>query len=560
MADKTGVTEKTGARQLVEALERNGVGHVYLVPGESYLSVIDALADSPIRTIVCRQEGGAAYMAEASGKLSGRPGIAMVTRGPGATNAAAGLHVAQQDSTPMILFVGQIERGMRGRDAFQEVDYGRLFGDMAKWVAEVDSADRMSEMVSRAFHTATSGRPGPVVLVLPEDMLVELAPDRPAAPFQPVETHPGLNQMWDLQKRLWAARRPLAILGGSRWSDKAARQFQRFAERFELPVAVQFRRQMLFDNSHRLYAGDAGIGLNPALKARIDAADLLLLVGGRMSEIPSQGYSLLDIPAPRQQLVHVHPGAEELGRVYQPALAIHASPAAFAAAAESLQPPHGPLAWAGEAERAHADYLAFATPPPARGEGVDAGALVAHLAGVLPEDAILTNGAGNYSVWLHRYWRFRRHGTQLSPTSGTMGYGVPAAIAAKLECPDRAVVSFAGDGCFLMNGQEFATAVQYGAAVVILVFDNGMYGTIRMHQEREFPGRVHGTGLTNPDFAALAHAYGGVGFTVRRTDEFPPALAAALASGRPAIIDIKVDPQAILPGVTLTQIRERARA
>lgn len=552
--------KKTGARLLVDALERNGVGHVYMVPGESYLAVIDALGDSAIRTIVCRQEGGAAFMAEASGKLGGRPGIVMVTRGPGATNAAAGIHVAQQDSTPMILFIGQIERGMRGREAFQEIDYVGMFGGSAKWVAEIDSADRVTEMVSRAFHTATSGRPGPVVLVLPEDMLVETAPDRPAAAWQQVETHPGLNQMWDLQKRLWAAKRPIAILGGTRWSEKAARQFQRFAERFELPVAVSFRRQMLFDNSHRLYAGDVGIGINPALKARIDAADLVLLVGGRMSEIPSQAYTLFDIPKPKQDLVHVHPGAEELGRVYQPTLAIHASPAAFAAAAESLQPPHGEIAWAGAAEAAHADYLAFATPPATAPGDVDAGAIVRHLAEVLPDDAILTNGAGNYSIWLHRYWRFRRYGTQLSPTSGTMGYGVPAAIAAKLESPQRCVVSFAGDGCFLMNGQEFATAVQYDAAIVVIVFDNGMYGTIRMHQEREFPGRVHGTGLRNPDFAALARAFGGEGYTVAATDEFAPAFASALASGRPAIIHVKVDPEAILPGVSLTQIRERALA
>lgn len=551
---------KTGARLLVDALERNGVSHVYMVPGESYLAVIDALGDSAIRTIVCRQEGGAAFMAEASGKLGGRPGIVMVTRGPGATNAAAGIHVAQQDSTPMILFIGQIERGMRGREAFQEIDYVGMFGGSAKWVAEIDSANRVTEMVSRAFHTATSGRPGPVVLVLPEDMLVETAPDRAAAAWQQVETHPGLNQMWDLQKRLWAAKRPIAILGGTRWSEKAARQFQRFAERFELPVAVSFRRQMLFDNSHRLYAGDVGIGINPALKARIDAADLVLLVGGRMSEIPSQAYTLFDIPKPKQDLVHVHPGAEELGRVYQPTLSIHASPAAFAAAAESLQPPHGEIAWAGAAEAAHADYLAFATPPATAPGDVDAGAIVRHLAEVLPDDAILTNGAGNYSIWLHRYWRFRRYGTQLSPTSGTMGYGVPAAIAAKLENPQRCVVSFAGDGCFLMNGQEFATAVQYDAAIVVIVFDNGMYGTIRMHQEREFPGRVHGTGLRNPDFAALARAFGGEGYTVAATDEFAPAFASARASGRPAIIHVKVDPEAILPGVSLTQIRERALA
>ncbi|MEJ1157659.1 thiamine pyrophosphate-binding protein [Prosthecomicrobium sp. N25] len=549
----------TGARLLVEALERNGVERVFCVPGESYLAVLDALHDSPVATVVCRHESGAAMMAEATGKLTGRPGIAFVTRGPGATNAAAGLHVARQDSTPMILFIGQIERGFRHREAFQEMDYGAVFGSVAKWVAEIDSADRVPEMISHAFHTATAGRPGPVVLALPEDMLVETAAAVAAEPCEPVETHPGLNQMWDLQKRLWAAERPLAILGGSRWSETAVRRFARFAEAFDLPVACSFRRQMLFDHLDPRYAGDVGIGLNPKLKARIDAADLLLMVGGRLSEMPSQSYTLLGIPNPRQTLVHVHPGAEELGRVYRPAVAVNASPAAFAAAAESLQPPHGEIRWRGWTREAHADYRAWSEALPTIPGPVQTGAVIEHLRRVLPDDAILTTGAGNYATWVHRFWRFRRYGTQASPTSGSMGYGLPAAIGAKLQFPDRPVVCFAGDGCYQMTMQEFGTAVQYGAAVVVVLVDNGIYGTIRMHQEREYPARVHGTDLLNPDFAALARAYGGLGLTVDRTEQIPAALDEALAAGRPALVHLKVDPEGITPTTTISALRNRAR-
>ncbi len=551
---------RTGAALLVEALERNGVERVFCVPGESYLAVLDALHDSPIETVVCRHESGAAMMAETVGKLTGRPGIAFVTRGPGATNAAAGLHIAAQDSTPMILFVGQIERGFRHREAFQELDYGAVFGSICKWAAEIDSADRVPEMLSRAFHVATSGRPGPVLLALPEDMLVELTDARSASPWQQVETHPGLNQMWDLQKRLWAAERPIAVLGGTRWTEKAVRQFARFAERFDLPVACSFRRQMLFDHRDPRYAGDLGIGVNPKLRARIEEADLLLLVGARIPEMPSQGYTLLGIPETRQTLVHVHPGAEELGRVYRPDLAIQASPAAFAAAAESLQPPHEAIRWSERTRAAHQDYLTWSEALPAIPGEVQLADLWRHLRAVLPDDAILTNGAGNYATWIHRFWRFRRFATQAAPTSGSMGYGVPAAVAAKLQFPDRPVIAFAGDGCFQMTGQEFGTAVQAGANIVVVVIDNGIYGTIRMHQEREYPGRVSGTDLVNPDFAALARAYGGAGFTVETSAAIAPAIDAALAAGKPAIVHVKIDPEAITPTTTLAAIRQKALA
>ncbi len=556
----TPTNSRTGARLLVDALEANAVDRVFCVPGESYLAVLDALHDSPIDIVLARQESGAAMMAEATGKLTGRPGICFVTRGPGATNAAAGLHIARQDSTPMILFIGQIERGFRHREAFQEMDYGQFFGSIAKWVAEIDSASRVPEMVSRAFYEATSGRPGPVLLVLPEDMLTEAAETVAARGYEQVETHPGLNQMWDLQKRLWAAERPLAILGGTRWSEKAVRQFARFADRFDLPVAVSFRRQMLFDHLDPHYAGDVGIGINPKLLARVKSADLLLVIGARLSEMPSQGYTLLEIPEPRQTMVHVHPGAEELGRVYRPEVAIHASPAAFAAAAESLQPPHTKIAWEAWTAQAHADYLAWTDVPPQSPGEVQMASLIDAFRQTLKDDAIITNGAGNYASWIHRFWRFRRYATQAAPTSGSMGYGVPAAVAAKLQFPDRQVIAMAGDGCFQMTGQEFGTAVQFGANIVVVVVDNGIYGTIRMHQEREFPGRVSGTDLVNPDFAALARAYGGLGITVTEDAQLLPAIREALAADRPALVHMKISPEAITPMTTLTAIREKALA
>lgn len=550
--------QKTGGELLVEALERHGAERVFCVPGESYLAVLDALYDASIPVTVCRQEGGAAMMADAWGKLTGKPGICMVTRGPGATNASAGVHVAAQDSTPMILFIGQIERGMREREAFQEIDYRQMFGGIAKWVAEIDHADRVPEFISRAYHVATSGRPGPVVLALPEDMLVEKA-DAPQPPaWAQVETHPGLTQMADLQKRLWAAERPIAILGGSRWSEEAVAGFTRFAERFDLPVACSFRRQMLFDNLHPNYAGDVGIGINPKLLARVKSSDLILLVGGRLSEMPSQSYSLLDIPSPTQQLVHVHPDAEELGRVYRPAQAIHASPTAFCKAAEGLQPP-SELKGAGEAAKAHQDYLDWSGARPQVPGNLQMAGVMEWLEANLPEDAVCTNGAGNYATWLHRFHRFRRYATQAAPTSGSMGYGLPAAVAAKLAFPKREVVCFAGDGCLQMTMQEFGTACQDGANIIVLVIDNGMYGTIRMHQERTYPGRPTATKLVNPDFAALARSYGAFGETVETTDAFGPAYERARAAGTPAILHLKLDPEAITPAASLSQIRAAAQ-
>ena len=548
---------RSGAEVLIDQLVIHGVRHVFCVPGESYIAALDALHDRPIAVTVCRQEGGAAMMAEAIGKATGRPGICFVTRGPGATNAASGLHVARQDSTPMILFVGQIARDMREREAFQELDYRAVFGSIAKWVTEIDDAARIPELISRAFFTATNGRPGPVVIALPEDMQIERVAVADAPAFEPVETWPGQTDMSRLQKLIWAAARPIVLAGGSRWSEPAAAALQRFAERFALPVATTFRRAHLFDALHPGYAGDLGIGANPALLGRIKAADLIVLIGGRLGELPSQRYTLLDIPGPRQTLVHVHPGAEELGRVYRPQLAIHAAPTAFAAALEGLQP-RNEIGWREEAKSAHAEFLAWTERPTAVPGAVNLGEIVAGLRETLPADAVICNGAGNFSIWVHRYHRYRRYGTQIAPIAGSMGYGVPAAVAMKRLDPERTVIAFAGDGDFLMTGQEFATAVQYELPIIVIVVDNGMYGTIRMHQEREYPGRMIGTQLQNPDFAAYARAFGGFGATVEKTADFAGAFAAAQRSGKPAIVHLKVDPEAITPATTLDAIRRQA--
>ncbi len=551
---------RTGGRILVDQLAIHGVTDVFCIPGESYLAVLDALHDADVRVTVCRQEGGAAMMAEAVGKLTGRPGICMVTRGPGATNASAGVHIAMQDSTPMILFVGQVARDMKEREAFQELDYKAVFGTMAKWVVEIDDPARIPELISRAFHIACQGRPGPVVVALPEDMLVEEAKVADAAPFTPVETHPGLTQMAQLQKLLWAAKNPVVLAGGTRWTPAASAALARFAERFDLPVAVTFRRQMLFPASHPHYAGDLGIGPNPKLLQRVKEADLLLLVGGRLSEMPSQSYELLGIPEPGRTLVHVHADPDELNRVYHAALGINASAAAFCAALESVHPPAS-VPWAGAAAAAHADYLAWSNPGQVRIPGaLQMGEVMTHLREVLPPDTVFCNGAGNFATWVHRFWPFGGFGTQLAPTSGSMGYGMPAGVAAKRHDPARTVVVFAGDGDFLMHGQEFATAVQYGLDVIVVLLDNAMYGTIRMHQEREYPGRVSATALRNPDFAAYARAFGGHGETVRETADFTPALERARASGKPAILHCLIDPQAITPATTLDAIREKALA
>lgn len=550
---------RTGGQILVDQLLIHGATDAFCVPGESYLAVLDALHDASLKVTICRAEGGAGMMAEAAGKLTGKPGICFVTRGPGATNASPAIHIADQDSTPMILFVGQIERGMREREAFQELDYRAVFGTMTKWATEIDDAARIPEIISRAFHVATSGRPGPVVIALPEDVLTDLADIADAKPYQVTETHPGPGQMADLAARLAAAKSPVAILGGSRWNPEAIAQFTRFAERFDLPVAVSFRRQMLFPADHANFAGDLGIGPNPKLLKRIQDSDLVLLVGGRLSEMPSQSYTLFGIPEPGRPLVHVHPDAEELGRVYRPALAINASPTAFCAALETMQPAKAP-SWAGASAEAHDSYIGWSEQPAAVAGTFHPGEAVTWLRRYLPDDAIMCNGAGNYATWLHRFHRFTKFATQLAPTSGSMGYGVPAAIGAKRLFPERTVVAFAGDGCFLMNGQDFATAVQYDLGVIIVVVDNGMYGTIRMHQEKHYPGRVSATTLKNPDFAAYARAFGGHGERVETTAEFGPAFERAVASGKPAILHCILDPEAITPAKSLSTIRAEALA
>ncbi|WP_037415366.1 thiamine pyrophosphate-binding protein [Sinorhizobium sp. CCBAU 05631] len=546
---------KTGGQLVVEALIANGVERISCVPGESYLAVLDALHDTDIDVVVCRQEGGAAMMADAWGRLTGEPGICMVTRGPGATNASAGLHVARQDSIPMILFIGQVQRDAREREAFQEIEYRRALTEVAKWVGEIDDPARIAEFVTRAFAVATSGRPGPVVLTLPEDMLTERT-DAPAArPYQPVESHPGPSQIARLADLLTEAKRPIAILGGTRWSAESVADFEQFAERWHLPVGCSFRRQMLLDHLHPSYAGDVGIGVNPALAKEIKEADLVLLLGGRFSEIPSSSYTLLDVPYPKQRLVHVHPDPSELGRVYRPDLAIAASPRDFVAALAGIEPTGTP-GWAPRTAAMHETYLRWSTPPETGPGDVRMGPIMNWIEANTAPDAIFTNGAGNYATWLHRFHRFRRYGTQPAPASGSMGYGLPAAVAAKRLHPNREVICFAGDGCFLMHGQEFATAVRYALPIIVLVINNGIYGTIRMHQEREYPGRVSATDLTNPNFAALARAYGGHGETVERTEEFADAFLRARASRKPAIIEIKLDPEAITPARTLSEIRK----
>jgi acetolactate synthase-1/2/3 large subunit len=556
---RTNDGSRTGGEVLVDQLVAHGVRHAFCVPGESYLAALDAFHDRPIALTVCRQEGGAAIMAEAYGKLTGRPGICFVTRGPGATNASAGIHIARQDSTPLIVFVGQVARDMREREAFQEIDCRAVFGSMSKWATEIDDAARIPETVSRAFYTASNGRPGPVVIALPEDMLTDRVTVPDAPPFEPIETWPGLSEMTRLQKLLWGAREPIAILGGSRWSQAASDAVMRFAERFALPVATTFRRAHVFDALHPCYAGDLGIGPNPKLVARIKAADVVLLIGGRLGELPSQSYTLFDIPGPRPTFVHVHPSAEELGRVYRPHLGIHATPTAFAAAVEGLEPP-STIPWRAGTQAMHAAYLAWTETPTPQPGAVNLGEIVVWLREHLPADAIVCTGAGNFSAWVHHFYRYRRYGTHLGPISGSMGYGVPAAVAAKRLHPDRMVVCVSGDGDFLMNGQEFATAVQYELPIVVLVVDNGMYGTIRMHQEREYPGRIVATELRNPDFAAYARAFGGHGTTVERTADFPAAFREAQRSERPAIVHLKVDPDAITPATTLGAIREKALA
>ncbi|HTO41222.1 MAG TPA: thiamine pyrophosphate-binding protein [Rhizomicrobium sp.] len=545
----------TGGEALVEALKVHGADLAFCVPGESYLAVLDALygARAAIRLITCRQEGGAANMAEAYGKLTGKPGLCFVTRGPGAANAAIGVHTAFQDSTPMILFIGQADQTMLDREAFQEVDLRAMFAPLAKWSAEIRDANRIPEYIARAFHMAVSGRPGPIVLSLPEDVLNAPCTAPPTKPAIKTEPSPSPDAMHRLAQLLTTAKAPLLLLGGPGWTAAAIADAKSFAETFALPVCTSFRAKDRFDNTHKNYCGDLGIAADAKLVARLKESDCVIAVGARLGEMTTAGYTRLNVPVPAQTLVHVHPSADELNRVYQAELPILSGVAPFLRAAATLTPPPM-LHWRSETKIAHEDFASWSRPVAAPGE-VNPSDIFAWLNTHLPADAILANGAGNYAGWLHRFYLYRGYPTLLGPTSGAMGYGVPAAIAAKLRYPDRTVVACAGDGCFLMNGQELATAAQYDVAIIVLVFDNGLYGTIRMHQEREYPGHVIATELKNPDFVALARSYGALGFHVKRTEDFAQAFYEAEASKKPALIHITLDPEAITPTTTLSELR-----
>jgi len=554
---KPDLKTRHGGRILADALAAQGVKLVFGVPGESYLPVLDGLHDlqDRLRFVICRQEGGASYMAEAYGKLTGEPGVLFVTRGPGATNGAIGVHTGLQDSTPMVIFIGQVPNEFAEREAFQEIDYRRMYGQMAKWVGQIDRVERIPEYVSHAFHTAVAGRPGPVVLALPEDTLFSEAAVADVPKYNVVRPAPSSSDLEKLSDLLKNARRPFVLIGGGGWSRDACVQLRKWIEANGLAVGTSFRCQDLFDNRSPNYAGDVGIGINPKLAQRVKEADVLLVIGARLGEMTTSGYTLVEAPVPQQTLVHVHAGAEELGRVYRPALAINSGMAQFMAAVEgiSLRNP----AWKETTEAARREFLEWTEPRPMPGE-VQYGEVIRWLSDRLPEDAIIAGGAGNFAGWLHRHFRYKGFRTQLGSTNGSMGYGYPAAVAAKLAEPGRTVFALCGDGDFLMTGQEIATAVQYGASFVAVVVNNGLYGTIRMHQEREYPGRVYGTELRNPDFAAYARAFGGHGETVERTADFAPAFERAAVSGKPALIELRIDPDAITPATTLSAIREKA--
>lgn len=544
---------QTGATVLLDSLLALGARMGFGVPGESYLALLDAMVDraDSFRFITCRHEAAAANMAEAYGKLTGAPGLACVTRGPGATHATTGLHTAFQDSTPLLLLIGQVARAMRGREAFQELDYEKFLSEVTKWTGEVACPDRMAEFAARAWSTALAGRQGPTALALPEDVLTAGTDAQPLLPHAPVQAGPDPRAVEDVAAALAQARQPLILIGGGPWTADEAAAFTRFAERRSIPVAASFRAQSLIDNESPAYAGHLGIGANPALVTRLAACDLLLVIGPRLGEMTTDGYSRLRPPVPQQPMIHVHAGAAEPGRVYHAGQRIVCAPGAFAAAlaAADLAGPAGPDR-ADWAEAARADELAWRAPVDNPGD-VQLAALYPLLRAALPEDAIIANGAGNYAAWLHRFFVYRGFRTQLAPTSGAMGYSVPAGIAAALIHPDRPAISVAGDGCFLMSGNELATAARYGARTVFLVFNNAMYGTIRMHQQRHYPGRESGTALTNPDFVAYAQSFGLEARRVARTADFAPALAAALATGGPALIEITVDPRAISPTMRL---------
>jgi len=549
------MTLRTGGRVLIDNLLGQGCDRIFCVPGESYLAALDALHDTPqIDLVVCRQEGGVAYAAEADGKLSGRPGIAFVTRGPGAANAAIGVHTAMQDSTPMLLLIGDVSRGDRDREGFQEIDFTAMFTPLAKWAARIDDAARLPEYIARAYATAMSGRPGPVVLALPEDMLrdeVE-AVDRPKVPCPAQAADP--LAMAALMDMLTDAYAPIAIVGGAGWSPAAAHHFAAFAARLGIPIAAAFRRQDAVVNDCPVYAGNLGYGPNPKLVQRVKDADLILAVGARLGEATTDGYRLITPDHPGQTLVHVHPDPSELGCVYRTDLPICADMREFAELAES---------WEDEVIRfdsgaaAHAEWREWSTAAPS-GAMLDLGLVATHMRETLPADSIICNGAGNFSGWWHRYWRYATCPSQLAPTNGSMGYGLPAGVAAALRHPDRQVIVLAGDGDFLMNGQELATAVRYGCKMLILVIDNGSYGTIRMHQERDYPGRIAGTDLVNPDFAALARAYGAWSETVETTEAFAPALARAREQTGVTLLHLKTDVEQIAPALTLSALKNRA--
>jgi acetolactate synthase-1/2/3 large subunit len=549
---KSDLKTRHGGRILTDALVAQGVKMAFGVPGESYLPVLDGLHDvrDRLKFVICRQEGGASYMAEAYGKLTGEPGVLMVTRGPGATNGAIGVHTGLQDSTPMVVFIGQVPNEFAEREAFQEIDYRRMYGQMAKWVAQIDRVERIPEYVSRAFHTAMAGRPGPVVLALPEDTLFSEAAVADVPKHHVIRPTVSASEIDEVSKLLDKAEKPFVLVGGGGWNRAATQKLQKWAEAAGLPVGTSFRCQDLFDNRSPSYAGDVGIGINPKLAQRVKEADVLLVIGPRLGEMTTSAYTLLQAPVPSQTLIHVHAGAEELGRVYRPALAVNSGYPQFVDALAEIS-------LKKRATSAHDEYLAWSEPQPMPGK-LQYGQVIRWLSDKLPEDAIIAGGAGNFAGWLHRHFRYKGFRTQLGSTNGSMGYGYPAAVAAKLAAPGRTVLGLCGDGDFLMNGQEIATAAQYGAAFVALVVNNGMYGTIRMHQEREYPGRVSGTELKNPDFAAYARAFGGHGETVEKTEDFAPAYERAAASGKPALIELRIDPDAITPATTLSAVREKA--
>lgn len=560
MASHEKTRERTpAARILAEELAHHGVDRIACVPGESYLAFLDALVDIPsISVVTCRHEGGAAMMAEAWGKLNGRPGIVFATRGPGATNASSGIHVARQDSTPMILFVGQIDRALRGREAFQEIDLRAVFGSLAKWVTELDDPERLAEIVARAFHVATSGRPGPVVIGLPEDLLDVPVPPMRTRPYVPAMAAMTPEDAEDVRRALQECQRPFAIVGGGGWSRESATALKRFAEQWDLPVAATFRCQDFMDNRSPSYVGNLGLGANPELVAAIRDSDLVLALGTRLEDVSTNAYTLFDLPQPAQQVIHIHPDADELGRVYQPWRTVVSGARAATARLANLAPGDRP-AWSARTRSLRHAYMGWTTPP-AIGGPLQVGEIISLLRSRLPDDATITNGAGNFAIWPNRYFRYHEFGSMLAPTSGSMGYAIPAAVAAKIAHPDRIVVAFTGDGDFLMTGQELATAARERAPIIIILINNGMYGTIRMHQEARYPGRVSATSLSNPDFVKLAEAYGAWGARIASTAEFEGAFDHALNCGTSALLELVLDPEIISPTQTVTTLRSASRS